>query len=107
MAPEALSTSYFTGSASFGISMMTLISSGGFLPVGTRSRPIAYCSDVRPAADGAAWRGGGRGRARIIGGNPGPAAASDGYCREESRDAGCEAVAGPRFAGRDHAGGAG
>src|SRR5690606_3592287 len=44
IAPLSLSTSYLTGSASLGISMMTLISSGGFLPVGTRSRPIAYCS---------------------------------------------------------------
>src|SRR5690606_4057134 len=44
IAPLSLSTSYLTGSASLGISMMTLISSGGFLPVGTRSRPIGYCS---------------------------------------------------------------
>src|SRR5690606_14914885 len=36
----ALSTSYLTGSASFGISMTTLISCGGLLPVGTRSRPM-------------------------------------------------------------------
>src|SRR5690606_10720073 len=55
IAPLSLSTSYLTGSASFGISMTTLISSGGFLPVGTRSRPIAYCSV------GCSW-----GRARIL-----------------------------------------
>src|SRR5690554_3129788 len=40
IAPDSLSTSYLTGSASFGISMMTLISSGGFLPVFTWSRPM-------------------------------------------------------------------
>src|SRR5690606_25261891 len=40
IAPEALSTSYLTGSASLGISMTTLISCGGLLPVGTRSRPM-------------------------------------------------------------------
>src|SRR5690606_3715345 len=45
IAPEALSTSYLTGSASFGISMTTLISSGGLAPVGTRSRPMGVgCS---------------------------------------------------------------
>jgi hypothetical protein len=40
IAPVSLSTSYFTGSESFGISMMTLISSGGFLPGETSSRPM-------------------------------------------------------------------
>src|SRR5690606_20886343 len=45
IAPEALSTSYLTGSASFGISMTTLISCGGLAPVGTRSRPMGVgCS---------------------------------------------------------------
>src|SRR5688500_15501678 len=48
IAPDALSTSYLTGSASLGISMMTLISSGGFLPVGTRSRPMSCSNCVRP-----------------------------------------------------------
>src|SRR5690606_6269736 len=43
IAPVSLSTSYFTGSESFGISMMTLISSGGFLPGETSSRPMV-CS---------------------------------------------------------------
>src|SRR5690554_5908289 len=38
--PDSLSTSYLTGSTSLGISMMTLISSGGFLPVFTWSRPM-------------------------------------------------------------------
>src|SRR3546814_19589418 len=37
IAPLSLSTSYFTGSASLGISMTTLISSGTLLPVGTWS----------------------------------------------------------------------
>src|SRR5215510_14637181 len=37
-APVALSTSYFTGSAFIGISMMTLTSSGKFRPAVTRSR---------------------------------------------------------------------
>src|SRR4249919_85787 len=59
IAPEALSTSYLTGSASLGISMMTLISSGGFLPVGTRSRPIAIAPTCWAAAGRAAV--GGRG----------------------------------------------
>src|SRR5690606_28261234 len=49
IAPVSLSTSYLTGSASFGISMMTLISSGGFLPVLTRSRPMNACPLVRRA----------------------------------------------------------
>src|SRR3546814_1979703 len=40
IAPLSLSTSYFTGSASLGISMTTLISSGTLLPVGTWSRPM-------------------------------------------------------------------
>src|SRR5690606_7011701 len=45
IAPDALSTSYLTGSAAFGISMTTLISSGGVAPVGTRSRPMGVgCS---------------------------------------------------------------
>src|SRR5512139_138471 len=35
IAPESLSTSYFTGSPCAGISMMTLKSSGRFLPEGT------------------------------------------------------------------------
>src|SRR3546814_9624046 len=39
-APLSWSTSYFTGSASLGISMTTLISSGTLLPVGTWSRPV-------------------------------------------------------------------
>ncbi|CFO11732.1 Uncharacterised protein [Bordetella pertussis] len=38
IAPDSLSTSYFTGSAFMGISMMTLKSSGSFLPGATRSR---------------------------------------------------------------------
>src|SRR5690606_35279970 len=50
IAPEALSTSYLTGSASFGISMMTLISSGGFLPAGTRSRPMREYSSKAEGA---------------------------------------------------------
>src|SRR3546814_15027538 len=40
IAPLSLSTSYLTGSASLGISMTTLISSGTLLPVGTWSRPM-------------------------------------------------------------------
>src|SRR5512133_3172048 len=57
IAPDALSTSYLTGSASLGISMMTLISSGGFLPVGTRSRPMS-CALEKPArADPRRWWG--------------------------------------------------
>src|SRR3546814_17720935 len=36
--PESLSTSYLTGSAFMGISMMTLNSSGTLLPAGTRSK---------------------------------------------------------------------
>src|SRR6185312_8323544 len=40
IAPDALSTSYLTGSASLGISMTTLMSSGTLLPAGTRSRPM-------------------------------------------------------------------
>ncbi|EGP44878.1 hypothetical protein AXXA_18847 [Achromobacter insuavis AXX-A] len=38
IAPDSLSTSYLTGSAFMGISMMTLKSSGSFLPGGTRSK---------------------------------------------------------------------
>ena len=40
MAPEALSTSYFTGSAFIGISMMTLKESGTLLPGVTLSRDM-------------------------------------------------------------------
>src|SRR5690606_6945436 len=42
IAPLSLSTSYLTGSASLGISMTTLISSGTLLPVGTWSRPMGW-----------------------------------------------------------------
>ena len=35
IAPDSLSTSYLTGSEWAGISMITLTSSGAFLPVGT------------------------------------------------------------------------
>src|SRR5690606_4226894 len=48
IAPDSLSTSYLTGSASLGISMMTLISSGGFLPVLTWSRPMGVTAPVAP-----------------------------------------------------------
>src|SRR5690606_6917947 len=48
IAPLSLSISYFTGSESFGISTMTLIASGGFLPGETSFRLIA----LTPDADG-------------------------------------------------------
>src|SRR5690606_38347891 len=47
IAPLSLSTSYFTGSESLGISMTTLISSGGLRPELTWSRPI--CGSVANA----------------------------------------------------------
>jgi hypothetical protein len=40
MAPDSLSTSYLTGSEWAGISMITLISSGSFLPAGTAFKLI-------------------------------------------------------------------
>src|SRR6476620_7148861 len=40
MAPDSLSTSYFTGSAFIGISMITLKASGTCLPGETRSRDM-------------------------------------------------------------------
>src|SRR5690554_5795883 len=61
IAPVALSTSYLTGSASLGISTMTLISSGGFVPVGTRSRPMVVSSAAPARGGGRAVRGGGKG----------------------------------------------
>src|SRR5215469_15054046 len=42
IAPLSLSTSYLTGSASFGISMTTLISFGTSRPALTISRPMGY-----------------------------------------------------------------
>src|SRR5690606_14013950 len=55
-APVCLSTSYFTGSESFGISMTTLISCGGLLPVGMWSRAIAVSGRRRRgAAVGVGW----------------------------------------------------
>src|SRR5690606_17264322 len=65
IAPVALSTSYLTGSASLGISTMTLISSGGFVPVGTRSRPMV-APMRQPAAVRRGARQAGGGRARIL-----------------------------------------
>src|SRR5690606_8845429 len=56
IAPVALSTSYLTGSASFGISMMTLISYGPSRPVGTRSRPMGKTPGFN-AARGAGGEG--------------------------------------------------
>src|SRR5690606_6261618 len=50
IAPLSLSTSYLTGSESFGISMTTLISSGGLRPELTWSRPI--CGSVANAGGG-------------------------------------------------------
>src|SRR5690606_2358222 len=55
IAPLSLSTSYFTGSESFGISMMTLISSGGLLPAVTLSRPMG----ISPTRDALGAAGGG------------------------------------------------
>src|SRR5690606_2897520 len=44
--PESLSTSYLTGSAFMGISMMTLNSSGKLVPAGTRSK-LMLGSDLK------------------------------------------------------------
>src|SRR5688572_21019514 len=53
MAPLALSTSYFTGSAFIGISMITLTSFGTSRPVGTRSRGMGMAA-WRPGRGGGA-----------------------------------------------------
>src|SRR5512140_2210510 len=44
MAPVSLSTSYFTGSAFMGISMITLKASGACLPGATLSRDMVFVS---------------------------------------------------------------
>src|SRR3546814_4499892 len=70
IAPLSLSTSYFTGSASLGISMTTLISSGTLLPVGTWSRPLGlrFLRGGGGPLGRAAGGGGGVGRGILRGG---------------------------------------
>ena len=51
MAPVSLSTSYFTGSAFIGISMITLKASGTFLPGVTLSRDMVRFGDENETKD--------------------------------------------------------
>src|SRR6266436_3437008 len=62
MAPDFLSTSYFTGAPPWGISMTTLTSCGGLSPIGMRARsmgrssPWATFTSPRPASGrGSRW----------------------------------------------------
>src|SRR3546814_12257888 len=66
IAPLSLSTSYFTGSASLGISMTTLISSGTLLPVGTWSRPMGVRFLRRGGAASGPAAGVGEGVGRVL-----------------------------------------